>query len=307
MTQTLTATPGKLQVSDRIEQKLRDGELTSRQVDEFRDFLAEVDRELLQHRIIRTNDYTHWFQKGEANDEELRHFVRQFSVFSNQFLIAALLKVINAPTLQAMRQSKEILLNELGVIYRRREQAEARADRLSDDDKDRQGDPELVSTEGTVDGGLYRFQAAHFEWLLKMGEQLGFGYNDMGKRKHGRASTLEFCDALQTTYGSDDPQFAEGASFAVENWAAAGFWQELEDGFMKLKKARFPNLKVAFFTWHNRVEAQHAGHTMEELEESYFDPEFDRKKFIAGGKAILEPIAVFWEGLERDRLNKIYQ
>jgi len=306
MTQTLTASTGKLQISERIEQKMRDGSLTSKQVDEFRDFLDHVDAELLQHRIIQHNAFSEWFQKGEASHEELRHFVQQFSVFSNQFLVAALLKVINAPSLQAMHQSKEILLNELGVIYRKRDNPSGNKNGLSEADKDREGDPELVSTEGTVDGGLFRFQAAHFEWLLKMGEQLGFTFNDLGKRRHGRPTTLRFCDALQTTYGSDDPQFAEGASFAVENWAAAGFWQQLEDGFMKLKKARYPNLKVAFFTWHNRVEAQHAGHTMEELEEAYFSPDFDRDKFLAGGRAILDPIALFWDGLEDDRINKVY-
>ena len=306
MAQTLTPpSGGKLQVSERVEQRQRDGELSDEQVEAFRDFLAQVDRDLLQHRIVQDNPYTRWFQTGAASDVELKHFVRQFSVFSNQFLIAALMKVINAPSLQAMRQSKEILLNELGVIYRRREQANGQRNGLSDNDKDREGDPDLVSTEGTVDGGIYRFQAAHFEWLLKMGEQLGFTFDDLGKRRHGRPTTLAFCDELQTTYGSDDAMFAEGASFAVENWAAAGFWQELEDGFLALQKSRYPGLRVAFFTWHNRVEAQHACHTMEELEEAYFDEGFDREKFMQGGRAILEAIAVFWDGLESDRRENI--
>src|SRR4051794_21799161 len=176
MSQTLTAGPGKLHVSERVEQKLRDGELTAGQVDEFRDFLAEVERDLLGQRVLTDNAYTRWFQKGEATDQELRHFVRQFSVFSNQFLVAALLKVINAPSLQQMRQSKEILMNELGVIYRPRSQPLGGPGALSDADKDRQGDPELVSIEGTVDGGTYRHQAAHFEWLLKVGQALGFGF-----------------------------------------------------------------------------------------------------------------------------------
>ena len=93
---------------------------------------------------------------------------------------------------------------------------------------------------------------------------------NLGKRRLGRPSTLHFCDELQRTYGSEDGQFAEGASFAVENWAAAGFWQELEDGLLHIKATWHPQLRLAFFTWHNRVEAQHAGHTMEELEDVYF-------------------------------------
>lgn len=98
----------------------------------------------------------------------------------------------------------------------------------------------------------------------------------------------------------DDPQIAEGASFAVENWAAAGFWQQLVDGLSAIAKTRHPHLRLAFFTWHNRVEAQHAGHTLEELEEVYFHPDFDRDKFFQGGREILEAIAAFWDGLKSD-------
>ncbi|HEY9669124.1 MAG TPA: hypothetical protein V6C91_20095, partial [Coleofasciculaceae cyanobacterium] len=83
-------------ISSRIEERLRRGELTQEQVDDFQDFLAEVDRKFLQHRIITSNAYTGWFSKGTATDEELRHFIKQFSVFSNQFLVAALLKTINS-------------------------------------------------------------------------------------------------------------------------------------------------------------------------------------------------------------------
>ena len=306
MTSTLTAHPGAcLQVSSRIEERLRAGELTSAQVDDFREFLAAVDRDFLQHRIITNNEYTRWFQQGEATDAELRHFIKQFSVFSNLFLIAALLKVINAPSLQQVRAGKEILMNELGVIYRRKEQPLGARAAQSEEDKEKEGDPELVSIEGTVDGGLCRFQAAHFEWLLKVGEGVGLKFEDLGKRRHGRPGTLHFCDELARLYGSDDPHIAEGASFAVENWAAAGFWQELEDGLMTLKKKRFPHLKLAFFTWHNRVEATHAGHTMEELEDVYFDPDFDRTRFFQGGREILEGVAAFWEGLNADRLNGV--
>ena len=196
-------------------------------------------------------------------------------------------------------------MNELGVIYRKPGAPVGGREQLSDEDKDREGDPDLVSTEGTVDGGLFRFRAAHFEWLLRIGEKLGLGFNDMGKRRLGRPSTLHFCDELQRTYGSEDGMFAEGASFAVENWAAAGFWQELEDGLMKIKRQRHPDLPLAFFTWHNRVEGQHAGHTLEELEEVYFSEDFDRAKFLQGGREILEGVAASWDGLESDRVNRI--
>ncbi len=307
MSQVLAGPQGLLTLSPRIEERLHQGGLTQEQVDDFQHFLADVDREFFQHRIITNNEYTRWFSEGQATDDELRRFIRQFSVFSNQFLVAALFKVINAPSLQQARASKEILMNELGVIYRKPgADASERAAR-SDEEKDRQGDPELVSTEGTVDGGLFRFRAAHFEWLCGVGEGLGLTFSDLGKRKHGRPYTLHFCDELQRLYGSEDGQIAEGASFAVENWAAAGFWQELEDGLMKIKQWRHPQLRLAFFTWHNRVEAQHACHTMEELEEVYFSPGFDREKFFQGGREVLDAIAVFWDGLNYDRLNQIVE
>ncbi len=284
MAQVLTSAPGSLAVSERVEERLRSGELTQAQVDDFRDFLAEVDRDLLNHRIIKDNAYTRWLQKGEATDQELKHFIKQFSVFSNQFLVA-----------------------ELGVVYRKPNQSVAAGNgSKSDEQKDLEGDPELVNIEGTVDGSVYRHRAAHYEWLLGVGEPLGLGYKDLGKRWHGRPTTLHFCNELQRIYGSEDPMIAEGASFAVENWAAAGFWQEIEDGLLKIKKTRIPNLRLAFFTWHNRVEGQHAGHVMEELEETYFAPAFDREKFFKGGREMLDGVAVFWDGLEQDRLNRVY-
>jgi hypothetical protein len=110
---------------------------------------------------------------------------------------------------------------------------------------------------------------------------------------------------LQRLYGSDDDQVAEGASFAVENWAAAGFWQELEDGLLKIKADHLPALRIAFFTWHNRVEAQHASHTLDELEEVFFQPGFDETRFFDGATQVLDAIAHFWDGLEADRIHKI--
>jgi hypothetical protein len=290
----------ELGISERIEDRLRRGELTQKQVDAFSQFLTDVDRDLLHHRIILDNAYTRWFQRGEATDGQLRHFVKQFSVFSNQFLVAALLRVINAPSLQQARAAKEILLNELGVIYHKPGVADRAQSASADTDRD--GDPELVSTEGTVDGGMFRFRAAHFEWLLAVGDAIGLGFDDLGKRKFGRPSTLYFCDELQRLFGAEDSQIAEGASFAVENWAAAGFWQELEDGLLAIKQSRLPKLRIAFFTWHNRVEAQHAEHTLEELEGIFFDPDFSREKFFQGAREVLEAIAAFWDGLEDDRV-----
>ena len=238
---------------------------------DFDTFKGTVDRELMRHPVVVDNAYTAWFAEGRVPLDHLRHFTVQFSVFSNQFLLAALNRVINADTLEAARESKEILLNELGVIYADSGRAAggepatngghgadggraANSGRAADGggtgpaDAGRGGDPALVSTTGTVDGGTFRFRAAHFEWLLRFGGALGLGFADMGKRRHGDPSTLFFCDELFRLYGSGDYNEAMGASFAVENWAAAGFWKELIRGLERVKAERVPALPLAFFT-----------------------------------------------------------
>ena len=294
----------------------------------FETFKDTVDRELMRHPVVTDNAYTAWFAEGRVSLDHLRHFTVQFSVFSNQFLLAALNRVINADTLEAARESKEILLNELGVIYADGGRAAGggpagnggraadggpagNGGRAADGgdahagagpvDVDREGDPALVSTTGTVDGGTFRFRAAHFEWLLRFGAALGLGFADMGQRRHGDRSTLFFCDELFRLYGSGDYNEAMGASFAVENWAAAGFWKELIRGLERVKAEQVPALPLAFFTWHDRLEDNHREHVWHELRACYDSPEFEGDAFIAAGVEMLDAVGVFWDGLDNMR------
>jgi hypothetical protein len=262
----------------------------------FLGFQARIDAELLRHPIITDNAYTAWFAHGRQSHEQIMNFVVQFSVFSNQFLVAQLHKTLNADTLEGMRASKEILANEIGVVFNSpaRHTAEIA-------DAERQDDPELVSTEGTVDGGVFRFRAAHFEWLLRISEKLGLEFEDMGRRIHGADSTLFFCDELIRLYGSEDYMTSQAASYAVENWAAAGFWDQLVTGFVKYNQAIESPLPLAFFSWHARIEGQHAQHTQEELEELYFDREVDEDAFIETGNEMLDGVTAFWSGLDEQR------
>ena len=161
-------------------------------------------------------------------------------------------------------------------------------------------DPELVATEGTVDGGRFRFGAAHFEWLLRFAAPLGLGFDDLGKRRHGTAPTLFFCDELLEVYGSEDASIAEGASYAVEHWAAAGFWKELIAGLEAFKARECPDLPLAFWTWHDKVEDQHAAHTDDELVEAFAQPWFDEERFLAGADRMLDGVQAFWDGLWAD-------
>jgi len=288
----------ELMVSKEMQDRHAAGEVTDEHFSRFESFVARCNRELMQHPVITDNDYTAWFARGEQTRDDVIHFVVQFSVFSNLFLIAQLQKMINAPSLEGMRASKEILANEIGVIFNTSKQTVDPGTQ----DPDHEGDPELVSLEGTVDGGTFRFRAAHFEWLLRMGEVLDLSFDDLGKRRHGTPATLFFCDQLATIYGSEDPAIAEGASFAVENWAAAGFWKELVQGLEKFKQQHEIALPLAFFTWHDKIEDQHADHVMDELEEAFFSPHFEQDKFIEGGKRMLDGVLAFWVGLNENRI-----
>jgi len=275
----------------------------TRSASDWDTFLEQVREVVMSHPVVTNNEYCIWFSKGAANREQVRDLIQQFSVFSNLFIVAQLLKTINAPTMSQARESCEILVNELGVVFNDGRTSPRDSGARSDEDKDREGDPALVSTEGTVDGGVYRFNARHFEWLVKVGEAVGLGFDDLGKRKFGREETLFFCDELARIYGSDDPDVAEGASFAVEHWAAAGFWKQLIHGLDQFKDRECPDLRLAFFTWHDRVEDQHAAHTMDELEGAFQRPGFDQQKFLDGAGEMLNGVNAFWKGLEKRRLE----
>ena len=81
----------------------------------------------------------------------------QFSVFRHLFVEAQLRKVINAADVASYHAGKEILLNELGVVFNGRP------------------DGEGVATCGTIAGSRLRFSAAHVEWLLRFAARVGLG------------------------------------------------------------------------------------------------------------------------------------
>lgn len=256
-------------------------------------FRSRVEALVHHHPVVVDNAYTRWFAAGSADRDEVRHLTVQFSVFSHQFVEAQLRKVLNAADLESYRSGKEILMNELGVVFRPTKPGATGTDGV---------DPDIVGTEGTVDGGRFRFTAAHFEWLLRFGAPLGLRFEEMGKRRHGTASTLFFCDELLRIYGSEDPSIAEGASYAVEHWAAAGFWKELIAGLSAFKERECPDLPLGFWIWHDKIEDQHAAHTADELAEAFFRADFDEERFLAGAAEMLDGVKAFWDGLEADRL-----
>jgi hypothetical protein len=256
-------------------------------------FRRRVEALVHHHPVVVDNVYTRWFASGTADRDEVRHLAVQFSVFSHQFVEAQLRKVLNAADLESYRSGKEILMNELGVVFRPIQPGTATPEGV---------DPDIVGTEGTVDGGRFRFTAAHFEWLLRFGAPIGLAFDDMGKRRHGTPSTLFFCDELLRIYGSEDASIAEGASYAVEHWAAAGFWKELIAGLSAFKVRECPELPMGFWIWHDKIEDQHAAHTADELAEAFFRSDFDEDRFLRGAAEMLDGVKAFWDGLEADRL-----
>jgi len=263
------------------------------------------------HRIVQQNSYTEWFATGDASVDEARDLIVQFSVFSNLFLLAQLNKIINAPTLDEMREGKEILANEIGVVFKPKSKRSA--------DIAGTFDPSIVSTKGSVEGGVYSNRAAHFEWLCAVGASVGLSFDELGKRRFGTPATLHFCDSLYEIYGAEDLSASLGASFAIEHWANAGFWDDLVAGFDSLNKRPGPGVTLAdgtvshtsplgFWKFHQALEAQHAEHTMEELHEAYAAGRItDEAKFEEAANAMLDACAVFWEGLDASRRGEAYE
>lgn len=272
---------------------------------DFEQFQNRLETELMVHPVITANEYCNWFAEADLSLDDVRYFTQQFSVFSNLFLVAQLHKMINAVDLEEMRAAKEILANEIGCIFKRTTEESRESLDFRTANPEEAGDVELVNTEGSVDGGTFRFKAAHFEWLLNFAEPLGLQFNEMGKRRFGSESTLHFCDELKRIYGSEDFSESAGASYAVENWAAAGFWKQLIQGLKRYKTRNLPKLPLGFFTWHDKVEDQHKAHTQHELKELYFGPHrFDEDAFVRAGIKMLDGVLVFWDGLNRERLQR---
>ena len=257
-------------------------------------FKQRIKEELFTHPVITNNAYCNWFADAKLTKSDVVFFTKQFSVFSNQFTVAQLHKVINAGTLDEMHDAKEILLNELGVLFKKEEGK-----------VDEAVDPQYVGIEGSIENSTFRFKAAHFEWLLAFAKPLGLEFEDIGKRRHGTPYTLHFCDELIRLYSNENHIVGAGASFAVENWAAAGFWKKLIQGLENFSERQEERLPLAFFTWHDKLESQHASHTWNELKELYFGEEkFDEDAFINAGIEMLNGVQAFWTGLQLDRVAR---
>ena len=258
---------------------------------DFNTFKKRIEKEFFRHSVIVNNPYTKWFKKGLANTAQVKDLIEQFSVFSNHFIVTQAKRMVNADTLEGEECARAILLNECGV-------------------------GQNVKT-GSIEGNRYSNRNAHINWLRQIANILDLNQKKIGRWSTGTKSTHTFLNGLDETYGSRDGQIGAGASFAIETWAAFGighskkeesnnFWMELVEGLKAYnKKYRVPRglkpLPLGFFLYHFQTEAGHGVSVWQELEETYFQADFDEEKFIKAGKQALKAIYTFWFGLEQTR------
>jgi pyrroloquinoline quinone (PQQ) biosynthesis protein C len=248
----------------------------------FSEFKAEIDKKINSHPAIANNEYTAWFAKGEQSQKDVEDFIIQYSLFSNDLNFALFQKMINAKSRKQMRQTKELLMNELGVIYKPQGKAEY--------------NPDDVENLGTVDGGRFRFSAGHYEWLADTGEAVGLRYDQFGQTAQGNKNSQEFSKIMIDLYKSNNSD-SEGANYALEHWASSGFWLELIEGFRKFEKKVSKKIPIGFFTYHYKIEAQHKVHTEDALREIFDEPNFSQKHFSEGAIKVLDALHHFWVGL----------
>ncbi len=263
----------------------------------FEEFFRGVGSDLLNHEVITDNPYTKWFKIGTANPAQVMDLFRQFSVFSNYFLVVQCKNMVFAETEEEELGARSILGSELGV--------------------------KMDIATGNIKGGRFSHKKAHINWLRDTASPLcrdfGVDCKILGRWDLGYPTTHEFLKRLECFYANPDRNRRAGASFAVEQWAAFGighgpekednnFWRELVVGLEKFNQAhRLPkNLKPIdpkFFQWHFDIEIGHAHNVTEQLRAVYDTAVFNPDLWLEGGYGALDALSIFWNGLNESRMR----
>ena len=69
----------------------------------------------------------------------------------------------------------------------------------------------------------------------------------------------------------------------------------------RLRRKREKTFDIGFFTWHARIEANHAEVTSDELTELLAEHHIDQERFIRNANLMLDAVLVFWRGLDIQR------
>ena len=77
-------------------------------------------------------------------------------------------------------------------------------------------------------------------------------------------------------------------------------------GLQKFKTKYVLNLPLSFFTWHDKLEDQHAEHTREEMITLYNEHNLNEDVFIKAGNEMLDGVETFWVGLDQERITRAH-
>ncbi|PJA77734.1 MAG: iron-containing redox enzyme family protein, partial [Nitrospirae bacterium CG_4_9_14_3_um_filter_51_5] len=120
-------------------------------------------------------------------------------------------------------------------------------------------------------------------------------------------STRAYIEGMENLYGSGNHEQALGASFGLENMAIT-MWDHLIPGLQSLRRERYPDLDVRYFTFHRELEATHeeamvhAVAAMEGHSSGQGNLTIrERQDFHEGVRQVLDFLEGFWMGLERQR------
>lgn len=122
-------------------------------------------------------------------------------------------------------------------------------------------------------------------------------------------STKAYIEGMEHLYSDGNHATALGASFGLENMAIT-MWDHLIPGLTQLRCERYPQMDMAYFTFHRQLEATHeeamkhavaavegAGASEEGMSEQ------EKGAFRSGVNAVLDYLEGFWMGLEQAQPN----
>ncbi len=116
-------------------------------------------------------------------------------------------------------------------------------------------------------------------------------------------STLAYIEGMEQLYRDGNHAKALGASFGLENMAIT-MWDHLIPGLTHLKLTRFPQMDLAYFTFHRQLEVTHeeameqAVAAVQGTDEARMAKQ-DKDDFRSGVNAVLGYLEGFWAGLEQ--------
>ncbi|MEM0139104.1 MAG: iron-containing redox enzyme family protein [Ferroplasma sp.] len=144
----------------------------------------------------------------------------------------------------------------------------------------------LVSELGTGDPAK-RHELLYRRYL----KSIGMDAASLVKRAQ-LPTTKAWLDGMRD-YFSSDHAHALGAEFALENMAIP-MWDKLLPGLEIMKKRKYHNMDMLYFTFHREIESQHED-AMENIIGIHSNDE--KNKFIGGARSILDLEEKFWLGL----------